>query len=294
MAGEAPFSVVIPAHNEEAVIARCLEALYRDAPADALPQVIVATNGCTDRTIEIARRAAPQAIVLDLPVGSKILAMNEGGRHATVAPRFILDADIVCDYQALRATADALREPGVMAASPALRMNLAGCDRFVRSYYKVWVTQPYIRDRLVGSGVFGLSEEGLRIMGDFPDTYGDDIWVRTRFDYDQRRNVGADAQGRPVFFLVSPPRTLKDHVVIEARRLIGLQHVRKNFASTETSRRNGVGSLGAARREGATLIDIATYIGMKTAAKLLFKWKNLRGRNKTWIKDVKARQQQSA
>lgn len=284
-----PFSVIIPAHNEEDVIGRCLEALYADAPADALPEVIVAANGCKDRTVAIAREMAPGATVLDLPPGSKVIAMNEANRLATVAPRFFLDADVQCSYASLAATADALREPGIMAASPALRMDLSRCDHWVRSYYRVWLTQPYITDRLVGSGLFGLSAEGLEIMGEIPPTFADDTWVRTRFSYEQRRNVSQDAHGNPVWFTVSPPRTRADLVKIEARRRIGSEQVLHLYPSEHNGKINRPGDLGDALKNGATIADIGIYLGLKTVALARYRWNKARGKTPVWIRDVNAR-----
>lgn len=50
-------SVVIPAYNEEAHIARCLEALKRQGRSEDL-EVILVNNGSTDRTETIARQNA--------------------------------------------------------------------------------------------------------------------------------------------------------------------------------------------------------------------------------------------
>src|SRR4051794_10857255 len=49
-------SIVIPAHNEEAVLARCLRVLLAGSQPGEL-DVIVVANACTDRTAEIAREA---------------------------------------------------------------------------------------------------------------------------------------------------------------------------------------------------------------------------------------------
>lgn len=285
----APFCVIIPAHNEERVIARCLKALYADAPADARPEVIVAANGCTDRTVAIARELAPDATVLDLPPGSKVIAMNEGNRIATVSPRFFLDADIQCSYHALAATADALREPGVMAASPALRMDLSSCDAWVRAFYRVWQALPYVTDRLVGSGLFGLSEQGLEVIGIIPPTFADDTWVRTRFSYDQRRNVASDGEGRPVWFTVSPPRTLGDLIKIEARRRIGSEEVLNRYPSPHNQRINRASNFGGAKAAGASLIDIAIYVGIKAVALARYRWNRMRGKTPVWVRDEAAR-----
>jgi glycosyltransferase involved in cell wall biosynthesis len=285
----APFCVIIPAHNEEAVIERCLKALYADAPDDARPEVIVAANGCTDRTVSIARELAPDATVLDLPPGSKVIAMNEANRIATASPRFFLDADVQCSYSSLAAAADVLRQPGVMAASPALRMDLSACDRWVRAFYRVWLALPYVTDRLVGSGVFGLSAEGLAIVGTIPPTFADDTWVRTRFSYDQRRNVAFDQNGEPVWFTVSPPRTLSDLIKIEARRRIGSEEVLNRYPSPHNERINKASNLPDARAAGASAADIAIYVGIKAVALAKYRWNRMRGRTPVWVRDERAR-----
>jgi glycosyltransferase involved in cell wall biosynthesis len=284
-----PFSVIIPAHNEADVIGRCLTTLLADAPKDALPELIVAANGCTDRTVAIASELAPFATVLDLPPGSKVIAMNEANRLATVAPRFFLDADVRCSYNSLAATAEALRQPGVLAASPRLEMDVSRSDFWVRAYYKVWMTQPYVTDRLVGSGLFGLSAEGLERIGVIPPTFADDTWVRTRFSYDERRNVAKDSVGQPVFFTVSPPRTLRDQIKIEARRRIGSEQVINLYPSPHNTRINQPGDLGDALKNGASVLDVAIYLGMKATALAQYKWNQKRGKAPVWVRDLSAR-----
>ena len=290
MAAPVPeFSVVIPAHNEEAVIGRCLETLLADAPEGNPPEIILAANGCKDRTVEIARELAPFATILDLPAGSKVIAMNEANKVARHAPRFFLDADLQCSYAALKATSDALRQPGVMAASPALDMDVSRSDFWVRAYYRVWMTQPYVTDRLVGSGVFGLSAVGLERIGEIPPTFADDTWVRTRFSYDERRNVAKDADGNPVHFTVSPPRTLRDQIKIEARRRIGSEQVLALYPSPHNTKINRPGNLGTALKNGASVLDVAIYLAMKAAALLQFRWNKLRGKTPVWVRDMGAR-----
>lgn len=285
----APFCVIIPAHNEERVIERCLTAIYAGAPPHARPEVIVAANGCTDRTVAMARELAPDATVLDLPVGSKVIAMNEANRIATATPRFFLDADIACSYASLAATAEVLREPGVMAASPAIRIDVSGCDRWVRAYYRIWLRLPYVTDRLVGSGVFGLSAEGLKIMGEIPQIIGDDIWVRTRFSYAQRRNVGTDQAGNPACFTVLPPLTIGSLIKIEARRKAGNEDVLKQYPSPHDERINRPADFGRLRAEGAALSDIAIYLAIKLTARALCRWNRARGRASVWLRDDSSR-----
>jgi glycosyltransferase involved in cell wall biosynthesis len=56
------FDVIVPAHDEASVIARCLASLQRlDWPADRIRITVVADN-CTDRTADIARQAGARVL----------------------------------------------------------------------------------------------------------------------------------------------------------------------------------------------------------------------------------------
>jgi cellulose synthase/poly-beta-1,6-N-acetylglucosamine synthase-like glycosyltransferase len=69
-------SLIIPAFDEEAVIAdKVANALRLDWPRDRL-QIIVADDGSTDATPERAREAGAD-LVLELPPGGKVVALNE-------------------------------------------------------------------------------------------------------------------------------------------------------------------------------------------------------------------------
>ncbi len=62
-------SVVIAAHNEAAVIERCLASLLADAASGEF-DVIVVANGCTDNTARLAERR-PGVRVVEIPEASK-------------------------------------------------------------------------------------------------------------------------------------------------------------------------------------------------------------------------------
>lgn len=285
-----PFTVIIPAYNEEAVIARCLQTVLADAPAGDGVQIIVAANGCRDRTVELARSTAPDALVLDLPRGSKTIAMNAASRQALHFPRIYLDADVQCSYASLAALADALRQPGVMAASPAIKMDLSRSGAVIRSYYRVWLTQPYVTRAMVGSGCFGLSLEGFERIGEFPEIIGDDIWVHTRFSEKERRSVSRDSAGNPVFFLVSPPRRAMDQIRVEARRRLGNREVLRLYPSPHHSTSNRAGNLSAALDNGASLADLAVYLSIKAIVRLRARWTRNRTGGIKWERDLCARE----
>jgi glycosyltransferase involved in cell wall biosynthesis len=290
MTGPAAFTVIIPAHNEESVIARCLQTALQGAPDNHQMQLIVAANGCHDETVAIARRTAPSALVLDLPQGSKTLAMNEAARHARAFPRIFLDADVQCEYRALAALAAELMHPGVKAASPALKMDLSRSSYPVRAYYRVWLTQPYVRRAMVGSGCFGLSEEGYTQIGDFPPITGDDIWVHSRFTESERRSVAHDRDGKPVWFTVSPPRRIIDQIRVETRRRLGNEQVLRLYPAANFNGSNAVGDLRTALTEGASIIDLGVYLAVKFITRLRAGLARRRSATITWERDLSARE----
>jgi glycosyltransferase involved in cell wall biosynthesis len=79
-------SVVIPAHNEERVIGRCLEVLQAGLRPGEL-EVVVVANGCTDNTERVARSAVPAVRVVSLAEASKAAALNAGDAVASAFPR---------------------------------------------------------------------------------------------------------------------------------------------------------------------------------------------------------------
>ena len=290
MVEQLPFSVIIPAHNEEAVIARCLRTILAEAPQDAPMQIIVAANGCRDATVEQARAAAPDALVLDLPVGSKTAAINAANRAAAHFPRIYVDADVQCGYWSLLALAQALREPGIMTAAPAIRMDLSRCNWLMKAYYRAWSRQPYARAGKGGAGCYALSAEALASVGEFPPIIGDYIWIHTRFPDSQKRFIAQDGAGRDVFSVVYPPRTAREQIRVEARRQNGNAEVRRQYPSPYFANANNGGGLSAALRSGTNPFDLAIFFMIKFAARALARWNRQRGKGQAWARDMSTRE----
>lgn len=290
MTETSPFTVIIPAHNEEAVIARCLRTVLRDAPVDHAMQIIVAANGCKDRTVTTARAAAPDALVLDLPVGSKTAAINEANCAAQHFPRIYLDADVECTYTSLAALAEVLRTPGVMTAAPAIQMDLSQCNGLMKAYYRAWVRQPYARAGKGGAGCYGLSADALDAVGAFPPIIGDDIWIHTRFPDEAKRYIGQDRAGQAVFSIVYPPRTAREQIKVEARRQNGNAEVRRLYPSPYFANANQGGGLRAALMSGTHPVDLVIFFAIKFAARALARIHRKSGKGQTWARDLSTRQ----
>ena len=73
-------ALIIPAYDEEDVIERKVEnAVALDYPREHL-QVVVSSDGSDDRTAELARKAGAD-LVIELPRGGKVAALNEAVRR---------------------------------------------------------------------------------------------------------------------------------------------------------------------------------------------------------------------
>lgn len=171
-------SIVIPAHNEAGVIGRLLESLPRSLRGGDV-QVIVACNGCTDNTADIARTYG--VTVAEIPQPSKVAALNAADEVAVAFPRLYVDADITISRKTIEDLVDALADENVLYATPPATLDLAGRPWAVRAYYAVWQQVMRGRRGYVGAGVYALSEKGRRKFGRFPNLLADDLFVRNIF-----------------------------------------------------------------------------------------------------------------
>jgi glycosyltransferase involved in cell wall biosynthesis len=105
-------SLVIAAHDEEAVIARKVRnALDLDHPRDRL-EVIVCCDGCTDATAARAREAGAD-VVLELPRGGKVRTQDAGVERARGDIVAFSDANAVLERDALRELVAPFADPRV-------------------------------------------------------------------------------------------------------------------------------------------------------------------------------------
>ncbi|MFW6313840.1 MAG: glycosyltransferase [Spirochaetota bacterium] len=228
-------SVVIPAHNEEAVIARCLGALLDGAQEGEL-DVVVACNGCTDRTAERAREFGDAVTVIELEKPSKTVALNAADAIAKGFPRLYVDADVILPISSVRSLAAVLEDDEVLLASPVAKTVTSASSSAVRAFYDVWQRLPYNRV-MVGTGVYALSERGRKRFGEFPEIIADDGYVRSRFSPQER--VAVD--GAPV--TVYAPQTFGDLVRVKTRGRVGGYELRKKHPSSGTSDTKDTGAI---------------------------------------------------
>src|SRR6185295_9740290 len=176
--------------------------------------VVVVCNGCDDATADVVRGFGDRVRLIETPVASKTNALNLGDDAALGFPRLYVDADVVLPLDAVRKIAARLAEDAP-AASPSMATDLSRSSWVVRAYYAVWTRLPYVREGMIGVGVYALSEVGRRRFGRFPSVIADDGYVRMHFDADERVLV----DGAPV--RVVAPATLADLLKVKTRSRLG-------------------------------------------------------------------------
>lgn len=164
-------SFVVPAYNEEAVIARCIKSIQAEA-GNFPHEIIVVDNGSTDRTIELAEKAG--AHVFYAKQKGVTRARQKGfdvARYDTIA---FIDADNEIPNGWLAHALTNLMPPQVVAVSgPVVYQELGVLARVVSfGFYLVANVAHHIFPMLQG-GNFVLKRSALTQAGGFPDL---DFW----------------------------------------------------------------------------------------------------------------------
>ncbi|MBW3011461.1 glycosyltransferase, partial [Candidatus Woesearchaeota archaeon] len=99
-------SVIIPVHNEEAIIGKTIKAIKRCPPSNK--EVLVILNGCTDHSEKVAKWAG--ADVYSLRVGNVSRARNTGAKKAKGNILVFHDADTLVSENYLQEILKAVEE----------------------------------------------------------------------------------------------------------------------------------------------------------------------------------------
>lgn len=244
-------SVIIPAHNEERVIARSLAAIIDGAEAGEL-DVLVICNGCSDKTAEVARAVGGPVRVIETEVPSKVNAINLGDAAATGFPRIYMDADVVMSAQSIRDLAQALGDGPWVAAAPAVEtVFLPGSDWSVRAYYRFWMALPFVQEGMMAAGVYAVSQAGRRRWTTLPDVIADDGYFRLLFAPDERTEV------RSAVSTVTAPAAFADLIRIKTRSRLGVSQLHARFpelfSKEKRTKRYGHAMLAILRQPGLYL-----------------------------------------
>ena len=271
-------AIIIPAHNEAAVLARTLSPLAQMI-ANGEVEVIVAANGCTDQTAEVAAQVAGVRVV-QVDVASKTAALNYADQLASHWPRIYLDADVSITADAVRDVFDCLSNNRSLAARPSMHYDTHGSSYFVRSYYRARSKLPENQRHLWGAGTYGLSRSARERFEEFPALIADDVFVDLLFSNAEKTIVDTED------VVVYAPTNRRDLLSVMRRSYRGNRQLQDHGLLPPQSRTtSSVGRQLVATVHGPrSLLDAGIYLSVVVQGRL--------GRRKTatlWERDESRR-----
>ena len=204
-------SIIVPAFNEEKLLAASLRAVKAAAEAFTTAgiawELVVCDNNSTDQTAEIAR--AEGARVVFESVNQIGRARNTGANAATGTWLLFIDADSHPSQELLRDTAALTRRPDVLLAGATIRLDEASV--LVRLVCGVWNTTSRLRKLVAGSFIF-VRASAFREVGGFDLRFfaGEEIDLALRL----QKHVGRRDRQRTVI--------LKRHPLVTSGRKLQL------------------------------------------------------------------------
>lgn len=205
-------SFVIPAHNEEKLLPRTLDALHSAAQATGKPyEIIVVDDASTDATAKVASEKGAKVVTVDR---RQIAAVrNDGAKVAKGDPIIFVDADTVIPVKTLQAALQAL-DDGVIGGGITVGFDeeLAFFGRFLLG---VWNVVSRWRRWAAGCFIF-VRRDAFEAVGGFDEQYyvGEEIFLSTALQ----------SRGRFVILretVFSSARKTKTHTAWETLKVIG-------------------------------------------------------------------------
>ncbi len=219
-------SIVIPAHNEEKLIGRCIESILNNTPPELI-DIIVVDNASTDKTADIAR-SHPKVTVLEESKKGTNAARDRGWKAAKGDLVTFIDADATLPKDwFLRMTEEFEKNPKLVAVSgPNYYPDLPFFSR--NMLYYIWSLGGVITSLFTGYVVYGgnvmARRSALERMGGFDTSitfYGDDT------DMGQRLSAQGPMKFMPSLYIYTSARRLQEEGILKTCMSYGL-----NFLST--------------------------------------------------------------
>jgi len=162
---EPRISVIIPAHNEERFIGRCLESIRRAAAAySGEVETIVVLNRCTDRTEDLARKCGARVMTVEEKNLSKI--RNAGARVASGEILVTIDADSWMTPNMLREIARKLSTGRTIGGGVLMWPERLSLGMIVSFLFFI----PYLLVYRVSGGLFWCRREDFEALGGFNES----------------------------------------------------------------------------------------------------------------------------
>jgi glycosyltransferase involved in cell wall biosynthesis len=159
-------SIIIPAHNEEKYIARCLESIRTAESRIDLPvEKIVVLNRCTDRTEDIAREFGAEVLAENEKNLSRI--RNAGCRVSSGDVLVTIDADSWMSPNMLREVLHHLQTEKYIGGGVRIKPERIS----IGIVFSLLIVAPYMLKARISAGMFWLYKHVFDAVGGFEEQY---------------------------------------------------------------------------------------------------------------------------
>ena len=193
-------SVIVPAFNEEKLIAQSLRSIKAALSSFTArgweTEVVVCDNNSTDRTAAIA--ADEGAVVVFEPVNQIGRARNAGARAASGDWLIFVDADSFPSSELFAATAEIIASGKAAAGGAVIRMDSR--DRAMDLATWTWNQISKLCKWMAGSFIF-CDAKAFREVGGFSSA----LYVSEELDLSRRLKVWAKASHRKIVIITKHP-----------------------------------------------------------------------------------------
>lgn len=169
---EYTFSVIVPAHNEEKYIGKCLEAIQAAAQKVKPEQVqtIVIANRCTDDTAEIAAEYGAEVVINEDKCISSI--RNAGARAAKGEIIVTIDADSIMSAGSLTEIREMLESGKYVGGGTKAKFERMSVGIFFSSVYVALNLAPMMikSKAALSGGMFWCYKKDFDAVGGFDES----------------------------------------------------------------------------------------------------------------------------
>ena len=159
-------SVIIPAHNEEKYIGKCLDSISRAISNIDVPvEIIVALNRCTDRTEDIAKSYKAITVKEDEKNIAKI--RNTGVKVSTGDALVTIDADSWMTPNILKEVILKLKSGKYIGGGVRIKPERLSAGIL----FSLLMVVPYMLKARISAGMFWLYKRDFETIGGFDESH---------------------------------------------------------------------------------------------------------------------------
>ena len=170
----------------------------------------------------------------------------------------------------------------VLLAAPTPIIDASQSSWLVKTYYKVWLNLPYIKEGVIATCSFIVSQQGRDRFNKFADVIGDDGFIRCHFNNSEISNI----DGAEIY--IRAPKDIFSLIKIKTRARLGNMELiaRKKCPVIEEKH---YGNVMKSRLLSKDFFSTAIYIGIATIIRIRAKLQFKKLATYQWEKDTSSR-----